>query len=129
MRCVTGSASKSDKSDSDDKDKDDEMDEDTEYDYTEYIPASEYNCASFYDNTWATVVGWGATYKSDVSCELREALTRISPSSDEHCRSKDLADGDQLRDKICAFNPDWETDISCLVGSSIILKPLVGILV
>ena len=32
------------------------------------------NCTTYYDGRWATVVGWGATYKFDGSCILRKVL-------------------------------------------------------
>ena len=39
-----------------------------EYDY-EFTD----NCTTYYDGAWASVAGWGATYKFDGSCILRHA--------------------------------------------------------
>jgi len=76
-----------------------------EYDY-EYSD----NCTTFYDGKWATVTGWGATYKFDGSCILRQAKKKIYPNHHELC----LDDNDYVmdRDKICAYNPKWFSD-SC----------------
>ena len=41
---------------------------DIEYDY-EYKD----NCTTYYDGWWASIAGWGATYKFDGSCILRHA--------------------------------------------------------
>ena len=41
---------------------------DIEYDY-EYSD----NCTTYYDGWWASIAGWGATYKFDGSCILRHA--------------------------------------------------------
>jgi hypothetical protein len=94
-------------------DEEDEDEEDAEYDYTEYIPSREFSCATYYDNTWASVAGWGATYKAEKSCVLREAASRIYPNSAEICRAENLEAEAQTEDKICAYNPDWDTDTSC----------------
>jgi hypothetical protein len=94
-------------------DEEEEGEEDAEYDYTEYIPSREFSCATYYDNTWASVAGWGATYKAEKSCVLREAASRIYPNSAEICRAENLEAEAQTEDKICAYNPDWDTDTSC----------------
>ena len=44
----------------------DTWEEDVEYDY-EFTD----NCTTYYDGQWATIAGWGATYKFDGSCILR----------------------------------------------------------
>ena len=90
--------------------------EDEDLENTENVPKLTYNCSSYYDNTWAAVAGWGATYKSESSCILRAARTRIYPNSDPQCLDEEesvLSD-----DKICAYNPDWDTDASCQAEDS-----------
>ena len=44
-----------------------------EYDY-EFTD----NCTTYYDGAWASVAGWGATYKFDGSCILRHARKKES---------------------------------------------------
>ena len=44
-----------------------------EYDY-EFMD----NCTTYYDGAWASVAGWGATYKFDGSCILRHARKKES---------------------------------------------------
>ena len=87
---------------------DEEDEDDIEYDY-EYSD----NCTTYYDGKWATVAGWGATYKFDGSCILRQAKKKIYPNHHGLC----LDDSDYVmdRDKICAYNPKWYSD-SCQVG-------------
>jgi len=66
------------------------------------------NCSTYYDGRWATVVGWGATYKFDGSCVLRQAHKKIYANHDHLCL--DSADYVLDRDKVCAYNPKWDTD-------------------
>eukprot|EP00090_Calanus_glacialis_P035543 TRINITY_DN6066_c0_g1_i1.p1 TRINITY_DN6066_c0_g1~~TRINITY_DN6066_c0_g1_i1.p1 ORF type:complete len:358 (-),score=85.17 TRINITY_DN6066_c0_g1_i1:105-1178(-) len=84
---------------------DEEDDNEIEYDY-EYSD----NCTTFYDGKWATVAGWGATYKFDGSCILRQAKKKIYPNHHNLCL--DESDYVMDRDKICAYNPKWYSD-SC----------------
>lgn len=84
---------------------DEDDDNEIEYDY-EYSD----NCTTYYDGKWGTVTGWGATYKFDGSCILRQARKKIYPNHHTLC----LDDSDYVmdRDKICAYNPKWYSD-SC----------------
>ena len=96
---------------------------DIEYDY-EYSD----NCTTYYDGWWASIAGWGATYKFDGSCILRHARygklirkkslhlickckysfrKKIYPNHHELCLDEDYV---MDRDKICAYNPKWSSD-------------------
>ena len=93
---------------------------DIEYDY-EYKD----NCTTYYDGWWASIAGWGATYKFDGSCILRHARCgnlkqekfitlyytpsrkKIYPNHHELCLDEDYV---MDRDKICAYNPKWSSD-------------------
>ena len=56
---------------------------DIEYDY-EYKD----NCTTYYDGWWASIAGWGATYKFDGSCILRHARCgKLSRKSSLHFNS------------------------------------------
>ena len=66
------------------------------------------NCTTYYDGQWATIAGWGATYKFDGSCILRHARKKIYPN--HHSLCLDEADYVMERDKICAYNPNWNSD-------------------
>ena len=101
----------------DEYDEEEEEEDYYDYEYTEYIPKLTYNCSSYYDNTWATVAGWGATFKSESSCILRAAQTRIYPNSDPRCLDEETDGSILSEDKICAYNPDWDTDASCQAES------------
>ena len=77
--------------------------EEVEYDY-EFTD----NCTTYYDGQWATIAGWGATYKFDGSCILRHARKKIYPN--HHSLCLDQSDYVMERDKICAYNPHWNSD-------------------
>ena len=81
----------------------DDWAEEVEYDYQ-----FSDNCTTFYDGQWATIAGWGATYKFDGSCILRQARKKIYPN--HHSLCLDQSDYVLERDKICAYNPHWNSD-------------------
>ena len=97
-----------------------DIDNEIEYDY-EYSD----NCTTFYDGKWASIAGWGATYKFDGSCILRHARKKIYPN--HHSLCLDESDYVMERDKICAYNPNWSSD-ACQgdSGSGLIVLSEVG---
>ena len=98
----------------------DDFDDEIHYDY-EYTD----NCTTFYDGQWASIAGWGATYKFDGSCILRHARKKIYPN--HHALCLDEADYVMERDKICAYNPRWSSDAcSGDSGSGLIVMSEVG---
>ena len=60
-------------------------DEDAFINEIEYDYQFSDNCTTFYDGAWATVAGWGATYKFDGSCILRHAKKKIYPNHHSLC--------------------------------------------
>jgi len=82
------------------------------YDYIETSASKEYSCASYYDNIWANLTGWGGTLTASGSCVLRQAQTLIYPNGDIHCLDDDVDDSILSEDKICAYNPHSDSEAS-----------------
>jgi len=91
------------------EDEEEESEEEIIYDY-EYKD----NCTTYYDGRWATVIGWGETFKFSGSCILRKANKRVYANHDELCQTEDGYVRDE--DQICAYNPNWNSD-SCFGDS------------
>jgi len=84
--------------------------EEEEEEEVEIIHNFEYKdkCTTYYDGRWATVYGWGSTFKFDGSCILRKANKKLYPNHHRLC----LDENDYVldEDKVCGYNPNWESD-------------------